>query len=54
MTLVPSCRESDLEAFSTTTAVPRRWFAGDGSPSVRSTGVAWKQLQAHASIFTLD
>ncbi len=26
MTLAPSCRESDLGAFSTTTAVPRRWF----------------------------
>ncbi len=28
--------------------------AGDGSPSAGSTGVAWKQLQEHASIFALD
>ena len=28
--------------------------AGDGSPSVGSVGVAWKQLQEHASIFALD
>ena len=27
---------------------------GDGSPSAGSTGVAWKQLQEHASIFALD
>ena len=40
--------------FSTTTAVPRRWSPGDGSRSAGSTGVAWKQLQEHASIFALD
>ena len=28
--------------------------AGDGSPSAGSTGVAWKQLQEHASIFALE
>ena len=28
--------------------------SGDGSPSVDSTGVAWKQLQEHAWIFALD
>ena len=28
--------------------------AGDGSPSAGSTGVAWKPLQEHASIFALD
>ena len=28
--------------------------AGDGSPSAGSTGVAWKQLQEHASIFAFD
>ncbi len=28
--------------------------AGDGSPSAGSTGIAWKQLQEHASIFALD
>ena len=32
MTLAPSCRESDLGAFSTTTAVPRRWSPATVAP----------------------
>ena len=32
LTLAPSCRESDLGAFSTTTAVPRRWSPATVAP----------------------
>ena len=32
ITLAPSCRESDLGAFSTTTAVPRRWSPATVAP----------------------
>ena len=33
---------------------PHEYFDLTGSPSVRSTSVAWKQLQEHVSIFALD
>ena len=45
-------------SMSWSTFIKAHWGAiaatDDGSPSAGSTGVAWKQLQEHASIFALD
>ena len=54
MTLAPSCRESDLGAFSTTTAVPRRWSpATVAVPSIYSSASPWVGSQP-AARNTLD
>ena len=53
MTPFISCLGSELEAFSNTTTVQRRWLRGTGIVLMTSTGVLWQQRQKNSLLFAL-